>query len=222
MQVIPFSIFQFALPETTRSGVPFPYSVIVKGSRGPGFGLVAEGRRMCRIEDGRREFQQDLRQEDGSFLDPFAQVSEVLKSRWSPLRLLFDGSKRLANISTLSSGSPRKLPISLIISLFPPKHQYGTTSSQQVLFRYVQLIRDNMEKLATVITLDQGKTLADSRGNILRGLQVVEAACNSTAHMMGEVIEVAKDIETRSYRMPLGVVAAICPFSISSPTKHAK
>ena len=86
-------------------------------------------------------------------------------------------------------------------------------SRQQVLFRYVQLIRDNYERLAAVITLEQGKTIADARGDVLRGLQVAEAACNSTPHLMGEVLEVAKDMETRSYRLPLGVVAAICPFS---------
>jgi malonate-semialdehyde dehydrogenase (acetylating)/methylmalonate-semialdehyde dehydrogenase len=86
-------------------------------------------------------------------------------------------------------------------------------SRQQVLFRYAQLIRDNMERLAIAITLEQGKTVADARGDVLRGLQILEAACNSTAHMMGEVLEVAKDMETRTYRMPLGVVAAICPFS---------
>ena len=48
---------------------------------------------------------------------------------------------------------------------------------------------------------------------MLRGLQVAEGACNIPQQMMGEVLEVAKDMETRSYREPLGVVAAICPFS---------
>lgn len=86
-------------------------------------------------------------------------------------------------------------------------------SRQQFLFRYVSLIRDNFETLAKAITREQGKTIADARGDILRGLQVAEAACNSTSHLMGEVLEVAKDMETRSYRLPIGVVAAICPFS---------
>lgn len=48
---------------------------------------------------------------------------------------------------------------------------------------------------------------------MLRGLQVAEGACNIPQQMMGEVLEVAKDMETRSYREPLGVVASICPFS---------
>lgn len=53
----------------------------------------------------------------------------------------------------------------------------------------------------------------DAKGDVLRGLQVAEGSCNIPQQMMGEVLEVAKDMETRSYREPLGVVAAICPFS---------
>lgn len=67
--------------------------------------------------------------------------------------------------------------------------------------------------MAASITLEQGKTFADARGDVLRGLQVAETACGITTQMTGEVLEVAKDMETRSYREPLGVVAAICPFS---------
>lgn len=56
--------------------------------------------------------------------------------------------------------------------------------------------------------------VTDAKGDVLRGLQVAEGACNIPQQMMGEVLEVAKDMETRSYREPLGVVAAICPFSM--------
>ncbi|KAF2707803.1 Methylmalonate-semialdehyde dehydrogenase [Pleomassaria siparia CBS 279.74] len=84
---------------------------------------------------------------------------------------------------------------------------------QQIMFKYVALIRENWDRLAASITLEQGKTLADAKGDVLRGLQVAETACGITTQMTGEVLEVAKDMETRSYREPLGVVAAICPFN---------
>jgi malonate-semialdehyde dehydrogenase (acetylating) / methylmalonate-semialdehyde dehydrogenase len=87
---------------------------------------------------------------------------------------------------------------------------------QQIMFRYAALIRDNMDRLAASITAEQGKTLADARGDVMRGLQVVETSCGATLQMMGEALEVAKDMETRTIREPLGVVAAICPFSMSS------
>lgn len=84
---------------------------------------------------------------------------------------------------------------------------------QQILFRYVQLIKDNWDRLAASITLEQGKTFADAKGDVLRGLQVAEAAVGGPELLKGEVLEVAKDMETRSYREPLGVTAAICPFN---------
>ena len=86
---------------------------------------------------------------------------------------------------------------------------------QQIMFRFVQLIRENWDRLAASITLEQGKTFADAKGDVLRGLQVAEAAIGAPELLKGEVLEVAKDMETRTYREPLGVVAASCPFSKS-------
>lgn len=84
---------------------------------------------------------------------------------------------------------------------------------QQIMFKFVALIRENWDRLAASITLEQGKTFADAKGDVLRGLQVAEAACGAPELLKGEVLEVAKDMETRTYREPLGIVAAICPFS---------
>ncbi|KAK4142343.1 Aldehyde/histidinol dehydrogenase [Dichotomopilus funicola] len=84
---------------------------------------------------------------------------------------------------------------------------------QQIMFKFVALIRENWDRLAASITLEQGKTFADAKGDVLRGLQVAEAACGAPELLKGELLEVAKDMETRTYREPLGVVAAICPFN---------
>ncbi|KAH6898550.1 Aldehyde/histidinol dehydrogenase [Thelonectria olida] len=86
-------------------------------------------------------------------------------------------------------------------------------SRQAIMFRFVQLIRENWDRLAASITLEQGKTFADARGDVLRGLQVAEAAVGAPELLKGEVLEVSKDMETRTYREPLGVTAAICPFN---------
>lgn len=96
---------------------------------------------------------------------------------------------------------------------FPGWRETSLLHRQQIMFKYVALIRENWDRLAASITLEQGKTLADAKGDVLRGLQVAETACGITTQMTGEVLEVAKDMETRSYREPLGVVAAICPFN---------
>jgi malonate-semialdehyde dehydrogenase (acetylating) / methylmalonate-semialdehyde dehydrogenase len=96
---------------------------------------------------------------------------------------------------------------------FPAWRATSIMSKQQIIFKLTALIRENMDRLAASITLEQGKTFADAKGDVLRGLQVCETACGITTQLTGEVIEVAKDMETRSYREPLGVVAAICPFN---------
>lgn len=95
-------------------------------------------------------------------------------------------------------------------------HEWKLTSimsRQQIMFRYTALVRENWDRLAASITLEQGKTFADAKGDVLRGLQVAEHACGIPGQLTGEVLEVAKDMETRQYREPLGVTAAICPFN---------
>lgn len=96
---------------------------------------------------------------------------------------------------------------------FPEWRSTSLLHKQQIMFKFVALIRQHWDRLAASITQEQGKTFADAKGDVLRGLQVAETACGITTQLTGEVLEVAKDMETRSYREPLGVVASICPFN---------
>lgn len=84
---------------------------------------------------------------------------------------------------------------------------------QGIAFKFVQLLHENMDRLASVIVLEQGKTFVDAQGDVTRGLQVAEAACNITNDLKGESLEVSTDMETKMIREPLGVVASICPFN---------
>jgi malonate-semialdehyde dehydrogenase (acetylating) / methylmalonate-semialdehyde dehydrogenase len=95
---------------------------------------------------------------------------------------------------------------------FPGWKRTSVMKRQQIIWKLTNLVRDNMDNLAVSIVTEQGKTFADAKGDVLRGLQVCESACG-IQNLTGEVLEVAKDMETRSYREPLGVVAAICPFN---------
>uniref|UniRef100_A0A0A9WWI5 Probable methylmalonate-semialdehyde/malonate-semialdehyde dehydrogenase [acylating], mitochondrial n=1 Tax=Lygus hesperus TaxID=30085 RepID=A0A0A9WWI5_LYGHE len=85
---------------------------------------------------------------------------------------------------------------------------------QQIMFKYQNIIKANMKELAENITTEQGKTLADAEGDVLRGLQVVEHACGMPSQLLGETLPgVAKDLDIISYRVPLGVTASITPFN---------
>jgi len=84
----------------------------------------------------------------------------------------------------------------------------------RVFFKLQQLINENMDELAASVTKEQGKTLADARGDVFRGLEVVEYACGIAHDLMGESVEnVSAGIDTVSLRQPLGVTAGICPFN---------
>jgi malonate-semialdehyde dehydrogenase (acetylating)/methylmalonate-semialdehyde dehydrogenase len=88
------------------------------------------------------------------------------------------------------------------------------TARQRVMFHLAQLVRDNTETLAEIITQEQGKTIADAKGDVFRGLEVVENCCNMASLQMGELSEgVATDVDCYSIRQPLGVCAGIAPFN---------
>jgi malonate-semialdehyde dehydrogenase (acetylating) / methylmalonate-semialdehyde dehydrogenase len=75
-------------------------------------------------------------------------------------------------------------------------------------------IRRDMDILAELITKENGKTLADARGDVTRGLEVVEHACGLSHLNMGETVEnISRGIDCYSYRIPLGVCAGIPAFN---------
>eukprot|EP00158_Paraphelidium_tribonemae_P004802 Partr_v1_DN26976_c1_g1_i2_m7448 putative aldehyde dehydrogenase 6 family, member A1 len=85
---------------------------------------------------------------------------------------------------------------------------------QRVMLDLQLLIRQHTDSIAESITREQGKTLPDARGDVFRGLQVVEHACSIPSLSMGEFSEsVAADMDTYTLRQPLGVTAGICPFN---------
>ncbi len=85
---------------------------------------------------------------------------------------------------------------------------------QRVMFALKGLIEKRIDDLARLMTLEHGKTLDDARGEVGRGLEVVEFACGIAHHMRGDFTEqVASDMDSWSIRQPLGVVAGITPFN---------
>ncbi|KAL0092345.1 methylmalonate-semialdehyde dehydrogenase, partial [Phycomyces blakesleeanus] len=84
---------------------------------------------------------------------------------------------------------------------------------QRIMMDFQFLIRQHHDELAENIVAEAGKTFVDAKGDVFRGLQVVEQACALTTQLMGEKLTVAKDMETYMFREPLGVVAGICPFN---------
>jgi malonate-semialdehyde dehydrogenase (acetylating)/methylmalonate-semialdehyde dehydrogenase len=84
----------------------------------------------------------------------------------------------------------------------------------RLIRNFLALLNENKEELAQIITRENGKPLGDSAGDVFRGIEVVEHTLSFSSLLMGESMEnLAKDLDTYSYRHPLGVVASISPFN---------
>jgi malonate-semialdehyde dehydrogenase (acetylating)/methylmalonate-semialdehyde dehydrogenase len=84
----------------------------------------------------------------------------------------------------------------------------------QYLFRLKQLLEEDFEDISRTITIENGKTLVDARGELRRGIENVEVACGIPSLMQGTILEnIARGIDEMMIRQPIGVVAAITPFN---------
>lgn len=84
----------------------------------------------------------------------------------------------------------------------------------RLMFRYRELLESHSEGLARIVTTHHGKTLDEARGEVRRGIEVVEFACGAPTLLQGRTLRnVSGTVDQDYYRFPIGVVAAITPFN---------
>lgn len=84
----------------------------------------------------------------------------------------------------------------------------------RLMLRYQHLLKENHDELAKLLAQETGKTFEDAKGDVWRGIEVVEHACNIASLSMGETVEnVARKIDCYSITQPLGVCVGITPFN---------
>lgn len=84
----------------------------------------------------------------------------------------------------------------------------------RVLFKYQQLLVDNWDELAKLITQENGKNYKEAYGEVQRGIECVEFAAGAPSLMMGKQLpDIATNIESGMYRYPVGVIGGITPFN---------
>ena len=84
----------------------------------------------------------------------------------------------------------------------------------RILFRYKMLLEDHFEELAVSVTREHGKTLAEARGDVRRGIEVVEYACGAPELLKGEALEnIARGIDCDVIKQPVGICVGICPYN---------
>jgi malonate-semialdehyde dehydrogenase (acetylating)/methylmalonate-semialdehyde dehydrogenase len=97
---------------------------------------------------------------------------------------------------------------------FPAWREVPVVERALVMFRYKQLLEERFEELARTVSRENGKLIAEARGEVRRGIEVVDFAAGMPTLMMGETLAgVARNIDSHTVRVPLGIVAGITPFN---------
>ncbi len=97
---------------------------------------------------------------------------------------------------------------------FPAWASQSALKRARCMFRLKDLLEQRMDDLAAILTREHGKVLDDARGEVQRGLEVVEFACGAPQLLKGEYSDaVGTGVDSYSLRQPLGVVAGISPFN---------
>ncbi len=121
--------------------------------------------------------------------------------------------ERLAN-APAGAAADVAAAVEAAAAAFPDWRAVPAGERIQYLFKLKQLLDQHFEEIARLITLENGKTLVESRGELRRGIENVEVACGIPVLMQGYNLEdIAPGIDEIMFRQPLGVVAAITPFN---------
>ena len=89
-----------------------------------------------------------------------------------------------------------------------------------VFYRYRNLLQDNLEELSRVCHEENGKTIAESKAEVLKAIELTELACSLPNLVAGESLEVSPGFDCSIQQAPLGVVACITPFNFPIMVPH--
>ena len=113
-----------------------------------------------------------------------------------------------------ASGGEMRRAVEAALEAFPKWAAVNPQRRARVMFNFKSLVEAHMDELAALLSSEHGKVIADSRGDVLRGIEVIEFACGIPHLQKGEYTEGAgPGIDIYSMRQPLGVVAGITPFN---------
>jgi malonate-semialdehyde dehydrogenase (acetylating)/methylmalonate-semialdehyde dehydrogenase len=104
--------------------------------------------------------------------------------------------------------------VSSALAAFPGWRAASLSRRSEVMFRFRELVDANRKEIASIVSLEHGKTVADAGGEVARGLENIEFAAGAPHLLKGGYSEQASSgVDVYSIRQPLGVVAGITPFN---------
>ncbi|MDQ6860797.1 MAG: CoA-acylating methylmalonate-semialdehyde dehydrogenase [Verrucomicrobiota bacterium] len=99
-------------------------------------------------------------------------------------------------------------------SAFPAWRDTPPVERARLFFRYRQLVEENFDRICQSVSREHGKTLAEARGSVYRGIENIEYACGAPSLLMGDTLEnLARGVDCESMHQPLGVCVGITPFN---------
>jgi malonate-semialdehyde dehydrogenase (acetylating) / methylmalonate-semialdehyde dehydrogenase len=121
---------------------------------------------------------------------------------------------QLASQVALASAAETQSAIAAAQAAFPAWSATPPLQRARVMFRFKALLETHADELAEIITREHGKVFSDARGEVVRGMEVVEFACGIPHLLKGEFSDsVGSNIDSWSLRQPVGVCAGITPFN---------
>ena len=138
----------------------------------------------------------------------------TVSSATDSLRIENPATREILGRVPLSPAADVAAAVAAASLAFPAWRETPAVERARILFRLKELLEENAQEISRSLTLEHGKNLIETRGELQRGIENVEHACGIPALMMGESLEdIAAGIDCVTYRQPLGVFAAITPYN---------
>jgi len=147
-------------------------------------------------------------------------IHNFIEGRWVPstgtdtLPVEDPASRETLAEAPLSGSADVQAAVAAAKAAFPDWRDTPAVERARVLFRLKILLDEHHEELARSLTTEHGKIIAETRGEVRRGIENVEHACGIPSLMMGDSLEnIARGVDCASWRQPLGVFGVVTPYN---------
>ena len=144
----------------------------------------------------------------------FVKNSQTTMDVFCPL----DG--RTISTTPISDKKDLDLAVKAATKAYPAWSKTTIKERVQIFYRYKTLVEQNLKELATLVHMENGKTMAESTAEVAKSAELTEFACSLPQLVQGEILEVSPGVECRVDHKPLGIVASIAPFNFPHMVPH--
>src|SRR6266568_2359795 len=147
-------------------------------------------------------------------------IANLIGSQWRPAEV--EASLPVYNPATgeviekvpLSGKREVDAAVAAAVAAYGPWSRTSVMERVRLMFRFKALLEEHVDELAAIITRHHGKTLEEARGEVRRGIEVVDFACGAPTLLQGRTLrDVSTGVDQDMYRYPVGVCAGIPPFN---------